>query len=453
MVKKILIANRGEIAVRIIRTCREMGIETIAIYSLPDKNSLHVKLADRSCCIGPAAPKESYLQIPAILQAAKNMGADAIHPGYGFLAENADFAQACKEEGIIFIGPSAAAIRKMGDKAEAKKTMAAAGVPTVPGTIGLIADVEKAASVAADIGYPVIVKATAGGGGKGMRIAREEASLRQAIQLAQKEASSSFGNGGVYLEKYLAAPRHVEIQIMADTYGNIVHLGERDCSVQRRHQKLLEESPSPGLSMEIRQAMGSAAVLAAKAVEYCGAGTVEFLLDEDDCFYFMEMNTRIQVEHPVTEMVTGVDLVKAQILATVGEHLPFKQSEIALRGCALECRINAENPGADFLPSPGILEKYQVPGGFGVRIDSAAFEGAAVLPFYDSMVAKVIVWGATRKEAIQRMQRVLNEFVILGVKTTIPFHQQVLADERFCLGEFNTSFLETFTFLPESEPR
>ena len=451
MVKKILIANRGEIAVRIIRTCHEMGIETIAIYSLPDKNSLHVKLADWSCCIGPAAPKESYLQIPAILQAAKNMGADAIHPGYGFLAENADFAQACKDEGIIFIGPSAAAIRKMGDKAEAKKTMAAAGVPTVPGTIGLIADVEKAASVAADIGYPVIVKATAGGGGKGMRIAKEEASLRQAIQLAQKEASSSFGNGGVYLEKYLSAPRHVEIQIMADTYGNIVHLGERDCSVQRRHQKLLEESPSPGLSTEIREAMGSAAVLAAKAVAYCGAGTVEFLLDEDGSFYFMEMNTRIQVEHPVTEMVTGLDLVKAQILATVGEPLPFEQSEITLRGCALECRINAEDPGADFIPSPGILEKYQVPGGFGVRIDSAAFEGAAVLPFYDSMIAKIIVWGATREEAIRRMQRVLSEFVILGVKTTIPFHRQLLADERFCLGKFNTSFLETFRFLPESE--
>jgi acetyl-CoA carboxylase, biotin carboxylase subunit len=451
MVKKILIANRGEIAVRIIRTCREMGIKTIAVYSLPDKDSLHVKLADMACCIGPAPAKESYLKIPAILQAAKNMSADAIHPGYGFLAENADFAQACKEEGIIFIGPNAEAIRKMGDKAEAKKTMAVAGVPTVPGTVGIITDIEEAALVAADIGYPVIVKATAGGGGKGMRIASEEASLRQSIQLAQKEAEASFGNRGVYLEKYLPEPRHVEIQIMADNYGNIVHLGERDCSVQRRHQKLLEESPSPGLSTSVREAMGNAAVLAAKAVNYCGAGTVEFLLDEDGSFYFMEMNTRIQVEHPVTEMVTGIDLVSAQILAAVGEHLPFVQADVGVKGCAIECRINAENPGADFAPSPGMLEKYQVPGGFGVRIDSAAFEGAQILPFYDSMIAKAIVWGTNREEAIRRMQRVLSEFVILGIKTTIPFHQQLLADEKFCTGNFNTSFLETFTFLPNSE--
>lgn len=449
MIKKVLIANRGEIAVRIIRACREMNIQTVAIYAMPDKNALHVRLADESCCIGPAAPKESYLQIPAILQAARSTGADAVHPGYGFLAENADFAAACRDEQLLFIGPEPEAITRMGDKASAKRTMAKAGVPVVPGTDGLIEDPAEAAAAAARIGYPVIVKATAGGGGKGMRIAGDEESLRNAIDLAQKEAEAAFGNRGVYLEKYLPAPRHIEIQIMADQQGHVVHLGERDCSVQRRHQKLLEESPSPALGDSLREKMGRAAVLAAKAVQYCGAGTVEFLLDRDGSFYFMEMNTRIQVEHPVTEMVTGMDLVSAQILAAAGEPLPFSQAEISLRGCAIECRINAEDPARDFRPSPGKILQYHAPGGFGVRIDSAAFEGAQILPFYDSMIAKAIVWGKNREEAIRRMQRVLAEFVLAGVKTTIPFHQQLLADERFRRGECNTAFLEDFSFQPE----
>lgn len=449
MIKKVLIANRGEIAVRIIRACREMNIQTVAIYAMPDKDALHVRLADESCCIGPAAPKESYLQIPAILQAARSTGADAVHPGYGFLAENADFAAACRDEQLLFIGPEPEAITRMGDKASAKRTMAKAGVPVVPGTDGLIADPAEAAAAAARIGYPVIVKATAGGGGKGMRIAGDEESLRNAIDLAQKEAEAAFGNRGVYLEKYLPAPRHIEIQIMADQQGHVVHLGERDCSVQRRHQKLLEESPSPALGDSLREKMGRAAVLAAKAVQYCGAGTVEFLLDRDGSFYFMEMNTRIQVEHPVTEMVTGMDLVSAQILAAAGEPLPFSQAEISLRGCAIECRINAEDPARDFRPSPGKILQYHAPGGFGVRIDSAAFEGAQILPFYDSMIAKAIVWGKNREEAIRRMQRVLAEFVLAGVKTTIPFHQQLLADERFRRGECNTAFLEDFSFQPE----
>lgn len=449
MIKKVLIANRGEIAVRIIRACREMNIQTVAIYAMPDKDALHVRLADESCCIGPAAPKESYLQIPAILQAARSTGADAVHPGYGFLAENADFAAACRDEQLLFIGPEPEAITRMGDKASAKRTMAKAGVPVVPGTDGLIEDPAEAAAAAARIGYPVIVKATAGGGGKGMRIAGDEESLRNAIDLAQKEAEAAFGNRGVYLEKYLPAPRHIEIQIMADQQGHVVHLGERDCSVQRRHQKLLEESPSPALGDSLREKMGRAAVLAAKAVQYCGAGTVEFLLDRDGSFYFMEMNTRIQVEHPVTEMVTGMDLVSAQILAAAGEPLPFSQAEISLRGCAIECRINAEDPARDFRPSPGKILQYHAPGGFGVRIDSAAFEGAQILPFYDSMIAKAIVWGKNREEAIRRMQRVLAEFVLAGVKTTIPFHQQLLADERFRRGECNTAFLEDFSFQPE----
>lgn len=449
MIKKVLIANRGEIAVRIIRACREMNIQTVAIYAMPDKDALHVRLADESCCIGPAAPKESYLQIPAILQAARSTGADAVHPGYGFLAENADFAAACRDEQLLFIGPEPEAITRMGDKASAKRTMAKAGVPVVPGTDGLIEDPAEAAAAAARIGYPVIVKATAGGGGKGMRIAGDEESLRNAIDLAQKEAEAAFGNRGVYLEKYLPAPRHIEIQIMADQQGHVVHLGERDCSVQRRHQKLLEESPSPALGDSLREKMGRAAVLAAKAVQYCGAGTIEFLLDRDGSFYFMEMNTRIQVEHPVTEMVTGMDLVSAQILAAAGEPLPFSQAEISLRGCAIECRINAEDPARDFRPSPGKILQYHAPGGFGVRIDSAAFEGAQILPFYDSMIAKAIVWGKNREEAIRRMQRVLAEFVLAGVKTTIPFHQQLLADERFRRGECNTAFLEDFSFQPE----
>ena len=450
MIKKVLIANRGEIAVRIIRACREMNIQTVAIYAMPDKDALHVRLADESCCIGPAAPKESYLQIPAVLQAARSTGADAVHPGYGFFAENADFAAACREEKLLFIGPAPEAITRMGDKASAKRTMAKAGVPVVPGTDGLIEDPAEAAAAATLIGYPVIVKATAGGGGKGMRIAENEESLRHAIELAQKEAEAAFGNRGVYLEKYLPAPRHIEIQIMADQQGHVVHLGERDCSVQRRHQKLLEESPSPALGDSLREQMGRAAVLAAKAVKYCGAGTVEFLLDRDGSFYFMEMNTRIQVEHPVTEMVTGMDLVSAQILAAAGEPLPFSQADISLRGCAIECRINAEDPARDFRPSPGRILQYHAPGGFGVRIDSAAFAGAQILPFYDSMIAKAIVWGKNREEAIRRMQRVLAEFVLDGVKTTIPFHQQLLADERFRRGECNTAFLEDFSFQPQA---
>ncbi len=420
-----------------------MGIATVAVYSAADRQALHVKQADEAYCIGPAEAKNSYLNMAALISVAVATQADAIHPGYGFLAENAGFADICATSGLVFIGPAAAAIRSMGDKAVARQTMQQAGVPVVPGTEGVIEEVETAIAVAAAIGYPVIVKATAGGGGKGMRVAADEPSLRKAVRQAQKEAELAFGNAGVYLEKFLEEPRHIEFQIMADQYGGIIQLGERDCSIQRRHQKLVEETPSPALSPALRQQMGQAAIAAARAVNYQGAGTVEFLLDKYGQFYFMEMNTRIQVEHPVTELVTGLDLIKEQIAVAAGCPLSVAQAEIQSRGWALECRINAENPYNNFLPSPGVINKYLPPGGFGVRIDSAAYPGCEITPFYDSMVAKVIVWGRTRQEAIMRMQRALAEFVIEGIHTTIPFHQKLLADEVFISGIFNTGFLDS----------
>lgn len=451
MFKKVLIANRGEIAVRIIRACREMGIATVAVYSEADRQALHVKMADEAYCIGPTSSKNSYLNIPNLMTVAHLVQADAIHPGYGFLAENADFAEVCEACHITFIGPGPDAIHRMGAKAVARETMKNAGVPTVPGTEGLIEDMDEAIRVAEAIGYPVIVKATAGGGGKGMRVAHDEEDLRKAIRQAQKEAETAFGNPGVYLEKYLEEPRHVEIQIMADKQGNVVYLGERDCSIQRRHQKLVEEAPSPALNQELREQMGAAAVAAAKAVNYHGAGTVEFLLDKHNQFYFMEMNTRIQVEHPVTELITGIDLIKEQIAVAAGYPLSFSQEDITINGWAIECRINAENPSKNFMPSPGKVEMYLPPGGFGVRIDSAVYPGYEISPFYDSMVAKVIVWGKDRHEAIQRMKRALDEFVIEGIKTTIPFHQRLLEHEDFLKGDFNTKFLETHNLKIESD--
>lgn len=444
MFKKVLIANRGEIAVRIIRACRELGIATVAVYSQADEQALHVKLADEAYCIGPAAAKQSYLNIANLLVVADAAQADAIHPGYGFLAENAEFAEACIACGITFIGPSPEAIRKMGAKAAARDTMKQAGVPIIPGTEGIIEDIETAVAVAENIGYPVIVKATAGGGGKGMRVAADAADLEQAIRQAQKEVAVIFGDPGVYLEKYLEEPRHIEMQIMADGYGNVVYLGERDCSIQRRHQKLLEEAPSPALDEQLRQQMGQVAVLAAKAAKYQGAGTVEFLLDKHGRFYFIEMNTRIQVEHAITEMVTGIDLIKEQLAVAAGCRLSFSQDSVQVNGWAIECRVNAENPGNNFMPSPGKVARYLPPGGFGVRIDSAVYSGYEISPFYDSMVAKVIVWGKNRAEAITRMQRALGEFVIEGVYTTIPFHQKLLGHSMFAKGEVTTGFLETY---------
>jgi len=444
MFKKVLIANRGEIAVRIIRACREMGIRTVAVYSEADQQALHVKMADESYCIGPVAAKDSYLNIIKILSVAKITQADAIHPGYGFLSENADFAKACATYDITYIGPEAEAIKKMGAKAVARETMKQAGVPIVPGTEGIINDVQNTIIVAREIGYPVIVKATAGGGGKGMRVANDEDELVKAIRQAQREAELIFGNAGVYLEKYLEEPRHVEIQLMADQHGNVVYLGERDCSIQRRHQKLVEEAPSPALDQALRDEMGRAAVLAAHAVNYHGAGTVEFLLDKHGNFYFMEMNTRIQVEHGVTEMVTGIDLIREQILVAAGNPLSFSQEDIKMNGCSMECRINAENPAMNFMPSPGLITQYLPPGGFGVRIDSAVYSGYEISPFYDSMVTKVIVWGKTRQEAIQRMKRALDEFIIEGIHTTIPFHKKLLRHEAFIKGDFNTGFLDKY---------
>lgn len=443
MIKKVLIANRGEIAVRIIRACKEMDIETVAIYSEADKESLHVQIADEAYCVGPTISKESYLNLTNIISVAKLTGCDAIHPGYGFLAENADFAELCRECNLIFIGPSPEAISKMGTKDVARDTMKEAGVPIVPGSQGIIKNTEEAIELANQIGYPVIIKATAGGGGKGIRVARHEEELVKGIQITQQEASTAFGNPGVYLEKYVEDFRHVEIQIMADTHGNAIHLGERDCTIQRRLQKLLEESPSPALDENVRKQMGEAAVKAAVAVDYTGAGTVEFIYEyKTKSFYFMEMNTRIQVEHPVTEMVTGVDLIKEQILVASGEKLSLQQEEVQFNGWAIECRINTENPAKKFMPSPGKVEMYLPPGGFGIRVDSAVYPGYSIPPFYDSMVAKLIVHGKTREEAIAKMKRALSEFVVEGVHTTIPFHLQLLDHPDFVKGEFNTKFLE-----------
>ena len=442
--KKVLIANRGEIAVRIIRACKELGIKTVAVYSEADANALHVKLADESYCIGPKLSKDSYLSFIAVLGVAQKTGVDGIHPGYGFLAENADFAEACEKAGIKFIGPSSHSIKIMGIKDVARAEMEKAGVPLVPGT-GIVPDIETGKKWASEIGYPVIIKATAGGGGKGIRVARTEEDLVKGIEITQKEAAAAFGNPGVYLEKFIEYFRHCEIQVLADSYGNVVHLGERDCTVQRRMQKLVEEAPSPALSAERRAEMGEAAVKAAIACNYEGAGTIEFIYDyQDDKFYFMEMNTRIQVEHPVTEMITGVDLVQQQLKIASGEKLPFKQEDIKINGWAIECRINAENAYKNFIPSAGTVEKYVVPGGYGVRIDSAVYAGYTIPPYYDSMVAKLIVHADSREEAIAKMNRALSEFEVdgPGIHTTIPFHQALMNNEVFKSAKFNTKFLE-----------
>jgi len=444
MFHKVLIANRGEIAVRVIRACRELGIPTVAIYSEADREALHVKLADEAYCVGPTLSRDSYLNIKNILSLATAIGVDAIHPGYGFLAENSDFADYCKRCGITFIGPSVEAIEKMGDKAVAKDTMKAANVPIVPGTEGLVDDLEEAVKIADEIGYPIIIKATAGGGGKGIRIAKDTDELRRQVQMAQTEAQTAFGNPGVYLEKFITSMRHIEIQVMGDNHGNAIYLGERDCSIQRRMQKLIEEAPSPALTPEKRRAMGEAAVAAAKAVNYSGAGTIEFIYDDEGNFYFMEMNTRIQVEHPVTEMITGFDLIKEQIRVAAGEPLSIKQEDVVLDGWSIECRINAEDPDKNFMPNPGKIHTYLPPGGFGVRVDSAAYSGYTVTPFYDSMIAKLIVWAPTRDEAILRMERALSEFTVEGIKTTIPFHQKVLRHEKFIEGDVTTKFLELY---------
>ncbi|HEY4431153.1 MAG TPA: acetyl-CoA carboxylase biotin carboxylase subunit [Paenibacillus sp.] len=443
-IQKVLIANRGEIAVRIIRACRELGISTVAVYSEPDRDSLHVRLADEAYCIGPMPSKDSYLNFTNIMSVATLTECDAIHPGYGFLAENADFAEICESCNIVFIGPSPDAINRMGDKAVAKETMKLAGVPIIPGSDGLVGDVEEAVMLGRDIGYPIIVKATAGGGGKGIRIAEDEESLVKQITAAQQEAQKAFGNAGVYLEKYLTGMKHVEIQIIADKHGNVVHLGERDCSVQRRRQKLIEEAPCAVLTPDIREAMGHAAVRAALAVNYSGAGTLEFLLGPDGQFYFMEMNTRIQVEHPVTEMVTGVDLIKEMISVAEGNPLSFTQEDIVINGWSIECRINAEDPERNFMPSPGKIGFYLPPGGLGVRVDSAAYPGYTISPFYDSMIAKLIVWAPTRQEAIAKMKRALAEFAVEGIHTTIPFHQKLLEHPVFLDGNFDIKFLEEY---------
>ncbi|MDR4888877.1 acetyl-CoA carboxylase biotin carboxylase subunit [Fredinandcohnia sp. QZ13] len=445
MLKKILIANRGEIAVRIIRACKELGIETVAVFSEADRESLHVQLADEAYCIGPKSSKDSYLNFTNIISVAKLTESEGIHPGYGFLAENADFAELCREVNLTFIGPSPEAINKMGTKDVARETMREAGVPIVPGSQGIIKDTDEAIALANEMGYPVIIKATAGGGGKGIRVAKSEEELVKGINITQQEAATAFGNPGVYIEKYIQDFRHVEIQVLADNYGNVIHLGERDCSIQRRLQKLVEETPSPALNETTRQKMGEAAVKAAKAVDYSGAGTIEFIYDHiNDQFYFMEMNTRIQVEHPVTEMVTGVDLIKEMIRVASGEKLSLTQSDVTFNGWAIECRINAENPEKNFMPSPGKIEMYLPPGGFGVRVDSAAYPGYSIPPYYDSMIAKLITYGATREEAIARMKRALSEFVIEGVHTTIPFHFKLMNHEKFVGGDFNTKFLELY---------
>jgi len=443
MIKKLLIANRGEIAVRIIRACREMGIESVAVFSEADREALHVQLADEAYCIGPTLSKDSYLNVTNLISVAKLTACDAIHPGYGFLAENADFAELCRECNITFVGPSPEAITRMGTKDIARETMREAGVPIVPGSTGIINDIDEALELVSRIQYPVIIKATAGGGGKGIRVAKNEQELVKGINITQQEAQTAFGNPGVYIEKYIEDFRHVEIQVLADSYGNTIHLGERDCTIQRRLQKLLEESPSPALDGEIREEMGEAAVKAAKAVDYSGAGTVEFIYDyRNRKFYFMEMNTRIQVEHPVTEMVTGIDLIKEQIRVASGEKLTVNQQEVTFTGWAIECRINAENPEKNFMPSAGKINMYLPPGGLGVRIDSAAYPGYTIPPYYDSMIAKVITYGSSREEAISRMKRALSEFVVEGIHTTIPFHLKLLEHEDFVGGQFNTKFLE-----------
>ena len=439
MFKKILIANRGEIALRVIRACRELGIGTVAVYSQADRDSLHVRFSDEDICIGPPASRESYLNIPRIVAAAEITGAEAIHPGYGFLAENAEFAEICDRSGIVFIGPTAEQIRRMGDKAEARRTMIEAGVPVVPGSPDALKDVEEARFEAERIGYPVIIKAAAGGGGKGMRVAESADVLEKTFTMARNEAAAAFNDARVYLERFVQRPRHVEIQVLGDTHGNLIHLGERDCSIQRRHQKLIEESPSPAITPEIRRAMGEAAIRAGRAIGYSNAGTVEFLLTESGEFYFMEMNTRIQVEHPVTEMVTGVDLVKQQIRSAAGERIDGPPS---LSGHSIECRINAEDPEHDFRPSPGRITAFHAPGGPGIRIDTHVYAGYSVPQYYDSLLGKLIAHGRTREEALGRAYQALEEFIIEGVKTTIPFLREVLRHPDFVAGNVDTHFLE-----------
>ena len=439
---KLLIANRGEIALRIIRTCREMGISTVAVYSTVDRNALHVQLADEAVCVGDPPSGRSYLNIPNIIAAATSRGADAIHPGYGFLAENDRFAEICSAHGLIFVGPSPESIRSMGDKSTAKATMQRVGVPTIPGSEGLLASVDEAARLAGSMGYPVMIKATAGGGGRGMRLVRSADELENLFKAAQGEAEAAFGNPGLYMEKFITRPRHVEVQILADRFGNVVHLGERDCSIQRRHQKLLEEAPSPGLDPETRRRMGEAAVAAAKTIGYEGAGTVEFLLDVSGEFYFMEMNTRIQVEHPVTEVVTGVDLIAQQLKIAAGETLELKQDNIKLHGHAIECRINAEDPRHGFRPSPGTISGWLPPGGPGIRIDSHVYTGYDIPPFYDSLIGKLIVWAEDRPAALLRLRRALSECAVIGVPTTIDFHLALLDRPEFQNAQVHTKFVE-----------
>jgi acetyl-CoA carboxylase biotin carboxylase subunit len=446
MFKKILIANRGEIALRIIRACKEMGIGTVAIYSEADRDSLHVHYADEAFCVGPAPGNRSYLNIPNIISTATIAEVDAIHPGYGFLAENARFAEICETHHIKFIGPSAGAIEKMGDKAIAKQTMRDAGVPVVPGSRGVIKDDKELLQKAEEIGFPVIIKASAGGGGRGMRVVNSFDELINAYHTAQTEADVCFGNSEVYMEKYIEEPKHIEVQLLLDEHGNGVYLGERDCSVQRRHQKVVEEAPSPAVTPEMRRKIGEAALLGAKSVGYVNAGTVEFLLDKNGKFYFMEMNTRIQVEHPVTELITGIDLIREQIRIAAGEKLAFSQSDIIIKGHAIECRVNAEDPNKNFMPSPGRITVYRAPGGPGIRVDSCAYEGFIIPPHYDSMIAKLIAWDDTREKAIARMIRALEEFEIQGIKTTIPFQLEVLKNEYFQKGEVFTNFIQTRIF-------
>jgi acetyl-CoA carboxylase biotin carboxylase subunit len=443
MFKKVLIANRGEIALRVLWACKELGLKTVAVYSEADRHSLHVRFADQAVCIGPARSIESYLNIPAIITAAEVTGADAIHPGYGFLSESAYLAEICEACGIKFIGPGPQAIRMMGDKSRAKKAMIKAGVPVVPGSPGVLEDDDKAVRTAREIGFPVMLKASAGGGGRGMRIVRAADELLPSLKAAQAEAQAAFGVPDVYMEKYVEAPRHIEIQVMADAKGNVVHLGERECSIQRRHQKIIEEAPSPALSEKLRRRMGQTAVDAAKSVGYVNAGTIEFLLDANGSFYFMEMNTRIQVEHGVTELVTGRDLVKEQLLVAAGEPLSFRQSEVTFTGHALECRINAEDP-VTFTPSPGVIQHFWCPGGPGVRLDTFAHDGCTVSPYYDSMIAKLMTHGRDRQEAIVRMRRCLDVLVVDGIKTNAALHLRILDDPEFQSGRFSTRFMERF---------
>src|SRR5205809_740137 len=443
MFKKILIANRGEIAMRIIVACRELGIKTVAVYSEADENSLHVRFADEDVCIGPARSADSYLNVPAVISAAEITGADAIHPGYGFLSESAYLAEVCEACHIKFIGPDPQVIRLMGDKARARRVMKKAGVPVLPGSDGPIESEEKALKLTKEIGYPVIVKATGGGGGRGMRVVRAAGELSHAVKTAQREAEAAFGVGDVYIEKYVESPRHIEFQILGDHHGSMVHLGERECSIQRRHQKLIEEAPSPALTDKLRRRMGAIVIDAAKAVQYTNAGTFEFLMDPDGRFYFMEANTRLQVEHPVTEMVTGVDIVKEQIRIAAGERLSFKQSEVTFTGHSIECRINAEDPET-FVPSPGVIHVFSVPGGPGVRVETLAHSDCTISPYYDSLIAKIIVHGRDRQEAIARMRRTLEMTVIEGIKTSIPLHLKILSDPDFVAGKLSTSFMERF---------